>query len=240
MTGLQSALASLNESSNSLKTLYFRPPGIFTNALIGKPDITTLLRDADAFENALYQVDAQDRPERKDGTRGVVDQLNDDLDELQLQQLQEEADGGELVQRPSVVIVPREVVVSNDENKGVKNLLSKFNEENEKDYDIDVLCETVSQLLDKYPIDGVREELERLRQRWQSVNLEIMENEETIEKQRRQLSLLRISLNERELRSDDTGERPVRTAAQLIAEEEEEIRRLELQISTEEARDGSQ
>lgn len=240
MADLQNALASLDESSNSLKTLYFRPPGIFTNALIGKPDITTLLRDADAFENALYQVDAQDRPERKDGTRGVVDQLNDDLEELQLQQLQEEEDSGEFVQRPSVVIVPREVVASNNENKGVKNLLSKFNEENEKDYDIDVLCETVSQLLEKYPIDGVREELEQLKQRWETINLEIMENEDTIEKQRRQLSLLRISLNERELHSDDIGEQPVKTAAQLIAEGEEEIRKLELEISTKEGKGESQ
>jgi hypothetical protein len=146
---LEATIGVINDSANSLKTLYFRPPGIFTNALIRKPDITTLLRDADSHENALYYVDEQDKPERRDGTRGVVDRLNDELEQLEVQQQTNE---DELIQRPSVVLVPKDIEEPNekqDQNKGVKNLMNRFNEENEKDYDVDVLCETVSQLLDK-------------------------------------------------------------------------------------------
>lgn len=146
MTSLEAKLNAINGSANSLKTLYFRPPGIFTNAITGNHDITALLRDADAHENALYHIDHQDKPERCDGTRGVVDRLNEDMEQVELGQLN---DGG--VERPSVVLVPKEVPDEPlvDHNRGVKNLLSTFNEENEKDYDVDVLCETVSQLLDK-------------------------------------------------------------------------------------------
>lgn len=154
MTDLAHYIGAINESSSSLKTLYFRPPGIFTNAIIQKPDITSLLRDADAHENALYQVDTQGKPERKDGTRGTVDRLNDEFEQLELQQQLSE-DGVVVpqiteLQRPSAVLVPKSVGdVPPDHNKGVKNLLSTFNEENEKEYDVDVLCETVLQLLQK-------------------------------------------------------------------------------------------
>ena len=157
MSGLQSCLESINNSANSLKTLYFRPPGIFTNALISKPDITTLLRDADNYENTLYHVDPQGKAERVDGTRGVVDHLNDEFENLEIQQ-QLNSDGNEIqnyqteFNRPSVVLVPKEIdttVESSEQSKGVKNLLKKFNEANQGDYDVDVLCETVRQLLEK-------------------------------------------------------------------------------------------
>lgn len=154
MAEISHYINAVNDSANSLKTLYFRPPGIFTNAIITKPAITSLLRDADSHENALYQVDTQGKPERRDGTRGVVDQLNDEFDQLELQQQMVEEGAGvpvinEIV-RPSAVLVPKNVdEPAPDHNKGVKNLLSRFNEENEREYDVDVLCETALQLLDK-------------------------------------------------------------------------------------------
>lgn len=83
-----------------------------------------------------------------------MDQLNDEFDQLELQQQMVEEGAGvpvinEIV-RPSAVLVPKNVdEPAPDHNKGVKNLLSRFNEENEREYDVDVLCETALQLLDK-------------------------------------------------------------------------------------------
>lgn len=157
MTNLQHYLDSINNSANSIKTLYFRPPGIFTNALISKHDITALLRDADNYENTLYHVDRQGKAERVDGTRGVVDHLNDEFEHLEIQQ-QLNIEGADQANyqsdfnRPSVVLVPKEVeptVEISEKNKGVKNLLNKFNEADQGNYDVDVLCETVRQLLEK-------------------------------------------------------------------------------------------
>lgn len=158
MTDLLKSLETINNSANSIKTLYFRPPGIFTNALISKPDITTLLRDADNYENSLYHVDTQGKAERVDGTRGVVDHLNDEFENLEIQQQQLASESNENqpyqtdFNRSSVVLVPKETgttVETSEQNKGVKNLLKKFNEANQGDYNVDVLCETVRQLLEK-------------------------------------------------------------------------------------------
>lgn len=85
------------------------------------------------------------------------------------------------------------------------------------------------------PVDGVNEDLVEYMKKWESLNSEIMKHEETIEKQRRQLSTLNISLNDRELGADTTqqGAKPkkTRSAAEIIAQEEEEIRRLEADLA---------
>lgn len=44
----------LVETAESISSVYFRPPGVFTNAMLTKPDITSLMRDADPSEEALY------------------------------------------------------------------------------------------------------------------------------------------------------------------------------------------
>ncbi len=80
------------------------------------------------------------------------------------------------------------------------------------------------------PIDGVNEELENYVRKWELLNSEIMKHEETIEKQRRQLSMLNISLNDRELGTEKT-QRKRKSAKDLIAQEEEEIRQLEAELS---------
>lgn len=62
------------------------------------------------------------------------------------------------------------------------------------------------------------------------LNNEIMQHEETIEKQRRQLSLLNISLNDRDLNTPVETARVSKSAAEMIANEEEEIRQLEIEL----------
>lgn len=44
----------LVETAESVSTVYFRPPGVFTNAMLTRPEITALMRDADPSEEALY------------------------------------------------------------------------------------------------------------------------------------------------------------------------------------------
>jgi chromosome segregation ATPase len=81
-------------------------------------------------------------------------------------------------------------------------------------------------------VEGIKEDLLGYKSKWETLNMEIMRHEETIERQRRQLSLLNISLNDRDLRSDtnESREKSVKTAAELIAEEEAEIRQLEIEL----------
>ncbi|KAJ5114659.1 hypothetical protein NUU61_000418 [Penicillium alfredii] len=54
---LDSHLEQIALSSNAIADLPFPPPRIFTNSLLGSHDITALIRDTEAHERALFQVD---------------------------------------------------------------------------------------------------------------------------------------------------------------------------------------
>ena len=47
-------LLKIAESSESIRTLDFRKPSIFTNAMLMNPEITSLIHDADLQEQALF------------------------------------------------------------------------------------------------------------------------------------------------------------------------------------------
>ncbi|CAG8894653.1 unnamed protein product [Penicillium nalgiovense] len=57
MSLLNSHLEQITLSSNAIADLPFPPPRIFTTALLGSHDITALIRDTEAHERALFQVD---------------------------------------------------------------------------------------------------------------------------------------------------------------------------------------
>lgn len=56
-------LLRIMENAESITTLYFRPPGSFTNAVIQKPEITNVIRDADTNEQLLFRI--EDRTARR-------------------------------------------------------------------------------------------------------------------------------------------------------------------------------
>ncbi|PYH88893.1 DASH complex, subunit Spc34 [Aspergillus ellipticus CBS 707.79] len=57
MSLLDSHLGQIALSSNAIAELPFPPPRIFTNALLGPHDITSLIRDTESHERALFQSD---------------------------------------------------------------------------------------------------------------------------------------------------------------------------------------
>lgn len=63
MTSMNYHLIQIAENAKSITTLYFRPPGSFTNAVIQKPEITNVIRDADTNEQLLFKV--EDRSAQK-------------------------------------------------------------------------------------------------------------------------------------------------------------------------------
>lgn len=50
-------LRKIAESADSIDSLYFSRPGIFSNAVILKPEITSLIQDAEYRENLLFSSD---------------------------------------------------------------------------------------------------------------------------------------------------------------------------------------
>ncbi|SCW00199.1 LAFE_0B11628g1_1 [Lachancea fermentati] len=81
---LDFSLEQISQSSNSISTLYFKPPGIFHNAIVHEPRtsyadvITKIIRDGDPQDEvSLYKIDSSGLPKRKDGRKGVFDYLTE-------------------------------------------------------------------------------------------------------------------------------------------------------------------
>ncbi|KAJ5922590.1 hypothetical protein N7516_010293 [Penicillium verrucosum] len=75
MSLLNSHLEQITLSSNAIADLPFPPPRIFTTALLGPHDITALIRDTEAHERALFQVDPSTNahgPQRRATRRGTM------------------------------------------------------------------------------------------------------------------------------------------------------------------------
>ncbi|CDO96342.1 unnamed protein product [Kluyveromyces dobzhanskii CBS 2104] len=79
---LDYCLEQITKSAESISTLYFKPPGIFRNAVVpgnGKVYsdlIVKLIRDGDSIEEvSLYNTDSEGNLRRKDGKQGIYDHL---------------------------------------------------------------------------------------------------------------------------------------------------------------------
>lgn len=64
MSSLTFFLDRIQHLCESMGTLKFSSPGIFTNAIINKPVITDLLKDASVHEQALYKINRSSVPHR--------------------------------------------------------------------------------------------------------------------------------------------------------------------------------
>ncbi|KAK4198815.1 DASH complex subunit Spc34 [Triangularia verruculosa] len=62
MSLISTHLAQIALSCEGIDSLPFPPPKIFTNALLSNPDITSLIRDTEAHERALFSVPAPPPP----------------------------------------------------------------------------------------------------------------------------------------------------------------------------------
>ena len=91
---LDSCINELNQATESISTLYFKPPGIFHNAVVHnivnknteeyKSRLTKLIRDCNPKEElSLFKVDKNKKTiRRKDGRQGVFDYLSERNDKL--------------------------------------------------------------------------------------------------------------------------------------------------------------
>lgn len=235
MKDLNESLEHISNTCSLLNSLSFRPSGIFTNALIHKPEITKLLRDADKHENALYYIGPSFRAERKDGTHGILDRIYDELESFK-SNFTETKDHDQRTSMP-VILVPEseESKDSNSEQK-IETKATIWMSEDDKEQDIESLFEIASKLLDKYPAEGVGAKLENNLHQYRMLKQEILEYEQLIEKQKRQLSLISITLNDSDP-FDKLTEHSIsnKGISQLISEEEEEIKQLEEKISLQES-----
>ncbi|SCU92764.1 LAMI_0E11936g1_1 [Lachancea mirantina] len=83
-SSLEECLDQISQSADSISTLYFKPPGIFHNAIVHDENkqyadvITRVIRDGDPQEEtSLYKIHQNGLPRRKDGKYGVFEYLTE-------------------------------------------------------------------------------------------------------------------------------------------------------------------
>ncbi|ODV97232.1 hypothetical protein PACTADRAFT_1805 [Pachysolen tannophilus NRRL Y-2460] len=244
-------LDSINRSSNSIKSLYFAPSGMFTNALTYKPDITRLIRDAQDFESNIYMIDEKNNARRSDGTKGYVDLVEDNdyvINEDSGEQMMED-------DRPIVKIsnmklneLNSEMDVSNgNSNNGInseeKKLQSILNNLNSNNYTMDELINTLELLISKYSNtlelnnNELNSKLNGYLTAMGSLNQEISELKQLENDQRSQIELLNAKINNKDLIQFDAQKNKNNETKKkiyvkdLIKDEEEEIKKLEEKLN---------
>ncbi|RAL06380.1 uncharacterized protein BO80DRAFT_430719 [Aspergillus ibericus CBS 121593] len=170
MSLLENHLEQISLSSNAIAELPFPPPRIFTNALLGPHDITSLIRDTEAHERALFQTDPSVKSvgsQRRATRRGT--------------QFPQESEGESMASRiysarnnKSQSAVAR--VLGSDMMEEIKRSAGTSSR-GRGEVNVDVLLRGAEILCNVYPVAGAHEKIAGLRYRHELVTESINELE---------------------------------------------------------------
>ncbi|KAI9928010.1 hypothetical protein ASPWEDRAFT_567750 [Aspergillus wentii DTO 134E9] len=164
MSLLEKHLEQILLSSNAIADLHFPPPRMFTNALLGPHDITSLIRDTEAHERALFQTDPSaksNQSSRRATRRGTV--------------FQPEAEGESMASRiysarnnRNQSAVAR--VLGSDMMEEIKRSAGTSTRGPRGEVNIDVLLRGAEILCNVYPVPGAQEKIATLRYRHEMIS----------------------------------------------------------------------
>lgn len=235
MTRLGDILASIEALCDTMNKLDFGPPGIFTNAIINKPDVTSLIRDPSEAELSVYKIVKGNglgsltlrQKDEGSGVEMLVDLQPRRIDGKSVFEEFEENDSGAVVRVPRLVDVteddtPFESMSSPTKRKVLSQykLISTAVLESE---DFDIIFKSTSDVVLKHPNivsdTDVSERLERIRREYFTLLEETRKLEDDVRKQKEDLGAHGESVFE-------FGS-PGRDVDDLIRQEEDLIKDLE-------------
>ncbi|KAK3207918.1 hypothetical protein GRF29_96g813906 [Pseudopithomyces chartarum] len=209
----------------------FPPPKIFTNALLQSHDITTLIRDTESHERALFSVPpAPPAPKAQDANRrntifnsnGVATNIS--------------GGGANAVRAPKrntavAAVLGTELVerIRKGGGGGAGSGLGyrAYDGGNKNEVDVETLLEGAEKLLSVYPIPGAHDRIASMRQRYSRLESSIDYYESRIAEQTSQLSKMNRTREYVEPEAEEVESvAPVMTEDDL-RREEEEVRQLE-------------
>jgi hypothetical protein len=214
-----------------LTPLSFPPPKIFTNALLSTPDITSLIRDTEPHERALFSVPRP--PPTLTSSTPYIDPKSSTSNR---RQTVFNVAQGEVTASSSIPgsRAPRRntavaAVLGAELHSEVRKTEGKVGE-----IDVEVLLRGAEKLNGVYAVTGVPQKIEALRRRYESVIGSLEHYEKKVEKQNRELERMNRGDNwDPEEEEDDekyegeNGGEDVEVTDEDLRREEEEIRELE-------------
>ncbi|ERF70762.1 hypothetical protein EPUS_05114 [Endocarpon pusillum Z07020] len=245
MTLLLNHLEQISGSARSIGELQFPPPKIFTNALLGNHEITTLIRDTEPHERALFSVDpyAKNLPAQRRSHRRTTAFSSDEKGGHAL------FNAGPRKQSAVARVLGSHML---QEIEATRGHASNQKSGRSGGVNVEVLLKGAEKLCAVYPVVGAPERITSLRSRFKQVAESVAVYEARVASQTAQLSRMNKSLDssqdhEDEHQDEDAdaiasansqhGAAPVtdeelRTEEQAIRELEQKKRELEERVAS--------
>ncbi|KAJ5335361.1 hypothetical protein N7452_007764 [Penicillium brevicompactum] len=225
MTLLDSHLEQITLSSNAIADLPFPRPRIFTTALLGSHDITALIRDTEAHERALFQVDPAAKShgsQRRATRRGTMFPAESEPESMASRIYSARNNRNQSA-------VAR--VLGHDMMEEIKRSAGTSTRGPRGEVNIEVLLRGAEILCDVYPVAGAQQKIANLRYRHEMISDSIARLEARVATNTAELDQMRRSYGDEE---DELEPAPVtqpdvpEISDEDIEREMAEIRDLEL------------
>ncbi|KUJ14885.1 DASH complex, subunit Spc34 [Mollisia scopiformis] len=228
MSLLSRHLEQISLSSESIATLPFPPPKIFTNALLSTPDITSLIRDTEPHERALFSVPPAPPPSTS--TTPYPDPKASSR-----RQTVFNVAGGEVTagtSGPGNRAPRRNTAVAAVLGPELHSEVRKTEGKGNGELDIEVLLRGAETLNGVYAVAGVGERIARVRERYAVIVGSLGFYEGKVERMTRELEGMNRSRGgewggDYGDQDGEEGEEQVEITEEDLRREEEEIRELE-------------
>ncbi|EFE41310.1 hypothetical protein TRV_03958 [Trichophyton verrucosum HKI 0517] len=229
MSLLQNHLEQISLSASAIADLSFPPPKPFVNALLGQHDITTLIRDTEAHERALFSVDNTTKSQRRATRRGTMFVAETERESM-ISRIYAVRD------RTNQSAVAR--VLGGDMMDAIKRSTAPTSDRTTKSgLDIEVLLRGAEMLCNVYPVAGAKEKIASIRSRHREITASLEYLEKRVADQAEELERMNLSQYDDSdyHKTEDTAE-AVEVTDEDIELELEAIRELEAKKRRLEAR----
>ncbi|KAJ5233699.1 uncharacterized protein N7469_005465 [Penicillium citrinum] len=186
---LDAHLEQIALSSNAISDLPFPPPRIFTNALLGSHDITSLIRDTEAHERALFQVDPAAKsqgPQRRATRRGTTFPSESENESMASRIYSARKNRNQSA-------VAR--VLGHDMMEEIKRSAGTSSR-GRGEVNVEVLLRGAEILCNVYPVAGAKEKIERLRYRHEIIADSVAQLENRVARNTAELEQMRHSYDD--------------------------------------------
>ncbi|PSR80989.1 DASH complex subunit Spc34 [Coniella lustricola] len=172
MSLLATHLEQISLSCQGIDSLPFPPPKIFTNALLSSHDITSLIRDTEAHERALFSVPPPPPPP----THQAQAEQFENVRSSSRRQTVFNVTGGEVTTGPPKSRSagnPRRntavaAVLGGEMHASIMKRVPLSQREAGGDVELDMLLKGAEKLCHVYPLPGALERIPAIKQRWSS------------------------------------------------------------------------
>ncbi|QKX64048.1 uncharacterized protein TRUGW13939_11221 [Talaromyces rugulosus] len=234
MALLDSHLEQIALSAGAISELSFPPPKRFTNALLNTPDITTLIRDTEAHERALFTLDqsAAKASQRRATRRGTVFPA----EAAQTESMASRIYAARNSRNQSAVAR----VLGTDMMEEIKRSTGSSTRAARGEINIEVLLKGAEILCNVYPVSGAAEKISNLRYRYAQVTDSLAQLDTRVAQNTAELERINQAYdkdNDFDLAEHQPQQNPdTHVTDEDIERELEEIRELERRKRTLEAR----